>query len=352
MPAVTGAAKKTALLSIGLSALAVAGVVILSKKKPPADDPPISARPLTDSPGKNEDPWLLRARDGSIHLTWFSDRGGNADIYAMQSRDGRTWSEPRAIIAGGDAGNFFPSMAQTPDGAFHLVWFRIDMKTKVFSVWYARSEDGTSWGEPRAITPRGEGFGWVPTVAAAKDGGVWIAWASGKTGNKDVFVVTSIDGGRSWGDPIQVTRDPLHDDMPQIKQKPDGTFVVVWVRYRPDKADYLSTTADIFHSTSADGRSWAEPAAVTDDDQTDTIPELYAAWEGREYFVAWCAHDGVWELPLSDLKAQPRRLLKADSGGYSPRVVPLTESKSLVVWVGKNDKGLQIFGGEFEKSRP
>jgi hypothetical protein len=36
---------------------------------------------ITDIEGNNEDPFLLRAKDGTLYLVWFSERSGNADIY-------------------------------------------------------------------------------------------------------------------------------------------------------------------------------------------------------------------------------------------------------------------------------
>ena len=52
---------------------------------------------VTDSEGNNEDPFLLRAKGGTIHLVWLSERSGNADIYMTTSEDGTKWSEPIAI---------------------------------------------------------------------------------------------------------------------------------------------------------------------------------------------------------------------------------------------------------------
>ena len=284
----------------------------------PPDFPSTEPRLLTNTKGKNEDPSLLRGTDGKIYLAWFSDRNGNADIYWMHSTDGGTWSEPKAIIQGGGAGNFYPSLAQTKDSVFHLAWFRIDHKSHKFSVWYANSKDGKNWGEPQAITPRNEGYNWVPTIIAAKDGSLWIAWSSGKTGNKDVFVAQSKDGGASWGEPVQVTHHPFHDDLPNIEQKPDGTFIVVWPNHRPDRADYLSKSAEIYYATYQDGQKWSDPVAITKNDHTDTIPEVYANLDQSEYFVAWCAPTGTWELFWSALQAQPKRLLGSKPGGSLP----------------------------------
>ena len=124
---------------------------------------------------------------------------------------------------------------------------------------------------------------------------------------------------------------------------------MVWSNHRPDRADYLSKSADIYYATSPDGKKWSDPVAITKNNHTDTIPEVYANLDQSEYFVAWCAPTGTWELPWSALQAQPKRLLGSKPGGYSPRVLPLTGNKCLVVWVAKSENGLQIYGCELEK---
>ena len=39
-----------------------------------------------DSPTKDEDPSVVRGRDGTLFVAWFSDRGGNADIYITSTQ--------------------------------------------------------------------------------------------------------------------------------------------------------------------------------------------------------------------------------------------------------------------------
>lgn len=304
---------------------------------------------VTDVEGNNEDPFLMRAIDGTIYLVWFSERGGNADIYLKTSKDGKIWSKHTVIIKGGDGGNFYPSMAQTRDGRLHLTWFHIHAKSKTFSICYTNSDDGGEWGKIQAITPRYKGYNWVPTIMIANDDSIWIAFSSGRTGNKDVFVVQSIDGGKTWQKPIQVTKHKNHDDLPNITQKPDGTFLIIWTNYVPGKAEYLSKTADIYYATSKDGKIWSEPLAITKNSYTDTIPEIFSNLEQSEFFVAWCSVNGTLDLSLSDLKAEPKHLLGSNPGGYSPRVLPLTEEDYLVVWTGKNKKGNQIYSYQIKK---
>lgn len=76
----------------------------------------------TNSPTKDEDPSVLRARDGSLYIAWFSDRGGRSDIYVSRSVDKATWSSPVRVTSS-PFSNFYPNLLQGAAGTLHLVWF-------------------------------------------------------------------------------------------------------------------------------------------------------------------------------------------------------------------------------------
>ena len=54
--------------------------------------------PLGTESGEDDDPALVRARDGSFHLAWLSKRTGNAEIFTARSADGLSWGKyPRGV---------------------------------------------------------------------------------------------------------------------------------------------------------------------------------------------------------------------------------------------------------------
>ena len=56
---------------------------------------------LSDSsPGKDEDPFILRTRDGRLHVAWFSERSGNGDIYLRSTSDGQRFDTPVQVTSG------------------------------------------------------------------------------------------------------------------------------------------------------------------------------------------------------------------------------------------------------------
>src|SRR5262245_25681240 len=62
-----------------------------------------------NSPTKDEDPSVLVARDGTIFVAWFSDRGGNPDIYLTSTNDGTNWKPPIRVTTSA-AGDYYPNL--------------------------------------------------------------------------------------------------------------------------------------------------------------------------------------------------------------------------------------------------
>ena len=119
----------------------------------------------TGSPTKDEDPSVLRARDGTMFVAWFSDRGGNADIYVTSTANGNDWTAPVRVTthAGGD---FNPHLVQDDQGTFHLVWFRWEALFRG-NIRYNSSRDGRTWDPATevAVTTEAGGAGHVLAVA-------------------------------------------------------------------------------------------------------------------------------------------------------------------------------------------
>lgn len=75
------------------------------------------------SPTKDEDPSVLRTRNGTLLIAWFSDRGNNPDIYVSRSVNKGTWNTPVRVTSS-VGGDFYPNLFEDAQGLLHLVWFQ------------------------------------------------------------------------------------------------------------------------------------------------------------------------------------------------------------------------------------
>ncbi len=102
----------------------------------------------------------------------------------------------------------------------------------------------------------------VPTIAAAPDGGLWVAWQDARFsgGQHDAIALSrSIDGGRSWSEPLAINRaSGAAAFTPTLTVRSDGLVGVLHYDLRNDTANDPRLLADAWLLTSRDGVNWAE----------------------------------------------------------------------------------------------
>lgn len=217
-----------------------------------------------------------------------------AVIEVIRSEDGGlTWSRPNRVspqvyIRGG--GGFVRRVVQgsqpivAPDGTLYVAWF--DSTTDgvwrgVAEIWVASSQDqGQTFGPPRlaakfsevGFLPRSASFRlWgtgLPQMAIGAEGEVYIAYTAYPADNPedggDVFLVCSLDGGKTWERRVRVNDDGTGrlQFFPAIAIDPEGTLHMIWGDTRDDPAEL---SYHIYYSCSKDqGETWEFNSRVSD----------------------------------------------------------------------------------------
>jgi hypothetical protein len=308
----------------------------------PSGPPPPPARySATDStllsaasPTKDEDPSVILAKDGSIVVAWFSDRGGNSDIYVARCTGGTTWSAPVRVTVNAD-GDFYPNLHQDARGVFHLTWFRWYALNRGH-IWYNRSIDPLVWDPANEVqvTTIADVDDWVPSIAETPDS-LRIFFVSevrnASNTTNDIYYASSAIDTVAWG-PARAfpNNSPFaHDHLPFAAWT--GTQLdLVWVRHDTSQpSPWLAPppAGEICYSSSPDGVTWSGEYPVTFD-VTPTqhlFPSLYQR-RGGEWRILWLTTRSgspqVVELPLSEIASYPAALIvnTSVSPGYSHRV--------------------------------
>ena len=221
----------------------------------PVADPVLSAAVrVSRGPEENEDPSIILARDGRFYVAWSAKQRGRVDLFISSSADGRVWSEERRIhdIAAED---YNPALMQSRDGRFHLVWCQLQRKEGRTDVWYTTSKDGKVWDKPKSITNRG--IDWAPTIYEDNKGTLRILWSSRRSGSRDIWVTRSLDGGKTWLAPDQVTRSSEEDDFPNALQAANGERQANYRwRCRDCKQQFTVRVGTVFEDSRAPLRHW------------------------------------------------------------------------------------------------
>jgi hypothetical protein len=227
--------------------------------------------PFEDKPYIVADNQAKSPHAGNLYVGWTQDRTTDSLILFSRSVDGGlTWSTPlrlsdRPGMPRDDAGTVQGfSGVVTPDGAVHAVWSDKD------HIVYAVSRDGgktfsrNSWvaeaGPSNFMVFHANHANGYPQIGMAvnRNGGsarLYVAWNDYRNGDVDVFCASSGDAGRTWGPPVRVNSDPLHNGADQLFQwlavdSASGAVNIVFYDRRRDPANRL---VDVALARSTDG---------------------------------------------------------------------------------------------------
>jgi hypothetical protein len=289
----------------------------------------------------------VRAADGRLIVAWFSDRGGNPDIYLTNTRDGAEWMDPVRVTTH-SGGDFNPHLIQDGQGVFHLTWFRWTAPFKG-NIWYNSSADGVTWDTANEVqvTRAFDVDDWVPTIVRAADGTGLVYFVSAARtagGTNDIYVAVRPPGADEWNPvaPISGLNSATEHDHLPFALLHRGEIRLVWVRYDTTQAlPWLNPESDLFTATSTDGITWTTPTRLTDEpgNVVNLFPKLYVHQDGQwSYLWLWTreADPRPFERDADLTAPYPEGVRERVElpDGYSHSIVPTsTPGVYLGVWV-------------------
>lgn len=311
-------------------------------------------------PGNSEDPAVLRARDGSIYVAWYSQASGD-DVLITRTTDGVHWAPPVHVTTGA-AKDLGPTLYQDAHGVIHAVWFRWMGAPPGHLVHNRASapDDGLRWDPATEVdvTTASGTDDWVPSLTADATGALVVAFARNTCPPPDtcygIWTTTSPDG-TAWraAQPVVTAGGGVEHHLPAIAGV-GGALALVWDPYDATAGvpwEGLQTGAHIALRTSTPA-GWTEPRDVTlrDAAAVSAFPTLYAD-HADQWHVAWLAASAtgqaVVERPLAALTGTPDPL---PIDGYSPRIVATpTPGVFLAAWVAGAPPDHQIVVRVFGK---
>jgi hypothetical protein len=254
---------------------------------------------------------------GNLYSAWteFIDGGPNEDqvVISTSSDGGSTWSTPEDISSGLGAGshNQGVNIQTGPNGEVYATWAVYDIwPADEVAIGFTSSMDGgASWAaESRILTSilgirsttlpnensRANSY---PTMAVDVSGGprngwIYIFWTNQgvpgvNSGDADIYMIRSTDGGASWSTPVRVNDDATTNAQwfPWATCNPTtGDLYVIFYDRRDDPGDLLTTA---YVACSSDGGSTWDNFRVGDAQFTPgTIPGFMYNYMGDYLGIA------------------------------------------------------------------
>jgi hypothetical protein len=179
----------------------------------------------------------------------------------------------------------------------------------------------------------------LPTLAVdPRNGTLYATWNDYAPGNADVMVVSSTDGGQTWGDAVRANDDPptpRHDQFfPTARVGPDGTLHLLWLDRRDDPgneryAPYYARSTDggkTFSKNQPVSRVLSDPAVGFQGTIIGDYIGLDLSSDGETVYTAWCdTRNGNQDIYFSAFPAQtgpPIQSAPSPGSAPTPAAVP------------------------------
>lgn len=180
------------------------------------------------------------------------------DVVFLSAKETRVWGSDWAVVARHDGERFhkigeilaegrvvMPAPIKTVDGRFVVAARRRGPGSRGGWIDAFESKDGgASWRFLSLVTKTGGHNGNPPSLVELRDGRLVCGYAN-RT-EKRICVRVSSDGGRSWGDPIQI-RESKNSDIgyTRLFERPDGRLLICYY-FSSDEMPHQHIAVTIF----------------------------------------------------------------------------------------------------------
>ena len=366
-------------------------------------------------------PAFAHTSDGRIWFVWSREIQGNLTLYYKISRDqGRTWSVKKnltEILGPGNDQN--PSIIQAQNGTIWVTWtsdrpeppppplpdFYLDASPQNITIPQGESENSTitvtsvynfseavdlsvtneppgvtTTLDPTQVTPPPNGtatstltisvdvtatpgnytlttMGRAGKLIRLEDIHLEIVVAGGGTSHTsadihtsspsatspssaiedyEIYYKTSHDKGQTWSKDLQLTSNGVDDLCPAIAQLTNGTIMIAW-------QSYTTGNPDIFYKTTADGVSWSDTKQLTTDSANDKAPALTQTKDGKIWVVWASTRNGDYEIYYKTYDgitwSGDLRLTTNTKSDIQPAIVQAIDENMMIFWASSSVTG-------------
>ncbi|MEE9150969.1 MAG: Ig-like domain-containing protein [Thermoplasmata archaeon] len=235
--------------------------------------------PIQVTTNESYDGWgsFIQDSGGTYWMAWFSDRSGTVQIWMSNSSDGINWDEPYQVVSLMDE-NVYPSLIQDSGGTYWLAWMNFDWDTWDIYLYVSSSSDGLTWTAPTRVTSATSDE-WEPSLIQDDTGIYRLVWDTYSAGSWEIWGSYSNDGV-NWNTPIQITSNGGDNWYPSLIQNASGGFDIAFSSYKT--GDW-----EIWRISSEDGLNWGHEDQVTNLEGSIEFDPSLVQDNDETFWVAW-----------------------------------------------------------------
>ncbi|MGH9658542.1 MAG: TolB family protein, partial [Bryobacteraceae bacterium] len=234
------------------------------------------------------------------------------------------WAQVTATAVGHEfQQDDWPSIAAAADGSLWVAWLSFNGERDDIGL---RRQTGGRWSNLQWV-PGTSGDSFLPQVATDATGRVWVVWSQQAGGNWDLYARRFDPTRQEWSALERLTSDPLPDINPRLAPDGKGGFAVAWQGFRGKNSNIFLKWFD--------GEKFSADVRVTSRAANDWEPAVAVDSWGD----AWVAYDsyknGTYDVFLSKVegaRVSGAEMAVADTARFETRATVAVDTAGRV-WV-------------------
>jgi phage terminase large subunit-like protein len=296
---------------------------------------------LTWTSGDSQGPAVAIDSNNEIHVVWYDETPGNTEIYYKRTTGGGTaWSASKRLTW--NFGNsLFPTIGIDGDQSVYVVWH--DYIADNYEIYYKKSTDGgTTWSPIKRLTWT-SGHSFFPAIGIDSVNGIHVVWHDASPGNNEIYYKKSTDGGASWSPAKRLTWTSSDSTNPAIAINTKNYVHVVWQDNLPGQTEiYFRRSTDTGVNWNAAKRlTWTSDHSQNPAMAVDKNGTIHIAWQDLtpgpwQIYYKKSTDGGTTWSPLENLTGTP------NVAGF-PAIATDANNAIHVVWTEFVDDNNEIY---------
>jgi len=247
-------------------------------------------------------PSIAVSPNGDVYATWLDERDmspaskeeDSSYVYLAKSSDHGASFGSNVRVGDHTCPCCRPSLAFGPKGEVYVAWRRVFPGQKRDMVVSTSVDGGRTFADPVRVNSDGwkiEGCPDSGPTLVESGSNLWIAWMTAGNNNlARIYVSSSVDGGHSFRAPVLASGDVLDPNHPSWQSGAPGTLWLVFQGRAPSATGSWSQNQAFLTRVASDGTA-SVPFAIPGSETSVAYPRVALGYGGQMY-VAWTQSDG------------------------------------------------------------